>query len=92
MTWFDNQPEDKRLAMQARLDDNLAAPVRECAQGDTGFGCWLLIAVNAYFMRVHPSELVVPEASWRDLYDSGIAPLDALETVLPLHPVAADLR
>jgi len=92
MTWFDNQPEGTRLAMQANLGHNLAAPVREYAEGDTGFGRWLLIAVSAYFMRVHPPEFVVPEASWRDLYDSRLTPLDGLEVVLPLQPVAADRR
>ncbi|PPJ36483.1 hypothetical protein C5E45_20790 [Nocardia nova] len=81
MTWFDNLPAKKRLLLQSRLQDAMAAPVREYAKDDVGFGCWLLIAISAYYLKVPTAELVVPEAHWRNHYDNGLSPFEALEAV-----------
>ena len=81
MTWFDKLTPEQRLMLQSRLNTHMASPVREFAGDDAGFGCWLLVAVSAYYIRFPSGELVVPEAPWRARYDKGLSPLDALDAV-----------
>ena len=77
MPWTDTIPADRHSKLMATLDQDGADHLRY-AGGDHGFAAFLLVADAACRRRIGVSIFDLEDACWRDFYDDGLTPSEAL--------------
>ena len=85
MTWLSSKPADViGPAMQhlADSEDPHAVAVRDYCGGDLRFGVWLYLVDKRCRTVVGLGVFDVEDYRWRDKYDSGDSPKEALDEFL----------
>lgn len=85
-TWLDTCPHQRAVAIVERtLPANRVGSrfIAAEADGDCRFGIWLLLCDNR--LRTHGMGLAaLPRPAWRDLYEGGESPRDAVSMSIML--------
>jgi exopolysaccharide biosynthesis protein len=79
MPWIDTSPPQRRRQLETALDADGAEHLRYAA-GDPDFAMFLLVADAAAGRRLGVSIFDLPDACWRDFYDDGLTPMEAVAT------------
>lgn len=82
MTWWDEQTEARRTAVTTVLDSPRGRQYLDYAHGDRGFAAWLLVADATCIRRLGVSIFDLSDWAWRDAYDDGETPGQALRDAL----------
>lgn len=77
MPWTDTIPASRRAKLMTVLDEDGADHLRY-ARGDRAFAVFLLVADAACRRRIGFSIFDLEDACWRDFYDDGLTPSEAL--------------
>ena len=77
MPWIRTIPADRRVKLMTLLDQDGADHLRYAA-GDREFAAFLLVADAACRRRLGVSIFDLEDACWRDFYDDGLSPSEAL--------------
>ncbi len=91
MTWWDEQTDQRRVALGAVLDSARGQHCRDDAGGDRGFAAWLLVADLTCRRHIGVSIFDIADWPWRTAYDDGQAPGDALRDALAADDTIAVL-
>jgi hypothetical protein len=82
MSWWDEQDDRRRAAISAVLDCERGQQYLRYAGGDRGFAAWLLVADAICTRRLGVSIFDIADWAWRDAYDAGQTPGEALREAL----------
>jgi hypothetical protein len=82
MGWLDAQDPTRRAAISTVLDGERGPRYLSYAGGDRGFAGWLLIADALCMRRVAVSLFDLADWAWRDAYDTGTPPGEAVREAL----------
>lgn len=85
MTWWDEQPDERRTALTEALNSQRGRRYLQYADGSVGFAAWLLVADRACVRSLGVSIFDLSDWAWRDAYDAGDPPGAAVR-----EAVAAD--
>jgi hypothetical protein len=85
MTWWDEQPDERRTALTKAVHTAQGLRYRQYADGSVGFAAWLLVADRACVRSLGLSIFDLSDWAWRDAYDAGHPPGAAVR-----EAVAAD--
>lgn len=82
--WLDGQNPEKVLAALDRLRSTSSGAryITEVAGGDVRFAVWLKLIDGNLVRRVGLTHRDLEDHCWRDLFDDGLSPKDALEEAL----------
>jgi hypothetical protein len=78
MSWTDSLPTDRHHKLAAALDDIGADHLRYAAD-DRGFAMFLLVTDYRCCRHHCVSIFDLEDALWRDFYDEGLSPAEALD-------------
>jgi hypothetical protein len=78
MTWTTDLSQGKHDKLMAALDEHGREHL-EYAGGDRDFAAFLLVADTALRTKRGVSIFDLPDYCWRDAYDDGLTPGDALQ-------------
>jgi hypothetical protein len=81
MTWTADLPQGKHDKLMAALDEHGREHLKY-AGDDRDFAAFLLVADTAARMKNGLSIFDLPDYSWRDVYDDGMTPGEALRSAL----------
>jgi len=82
MSWLDEQPQQRRAAIDRVLGSEDGQRYLVHAGADRDFAGWLLVADALCIRRVRVSIFDIADWAWRDAYDDGMKPGDALREAL----------
>jgi len=82
MTWWDDQSDLRRTAVTTGLNSPRGHRYLDYAHGDRGFAGWLLVADATCVRRLGVSIFDLSDWAWRDAYDDGATPGQALRDAL----------
>ncbi len=82
MTWWDEQTDQRQTALTTVLDSPDGRRYLDYAHDDRGFAGWLLVADATCIRRLHMSIFDLSDWAWRDAYDDGVSPGEALRDAL----------
>ena len=77
MSWTETLSPERRRTLTATLDEHGAEHLRY-AGGDREFAMFLLVADARCQRRLGVSIFDLEDACWRDFYDDGLTPAEAL--------------
>lgn len=78
MSWTDTLPTDRHRKLSAALDE-IGAEHLHYAHGDRDFALFLLVVDARCRRHQGVSIFDLEDALWRDFYDDGITPAEALD-------------
>lgn len=84
--WLDSKPQDKVTAAIARFTESGGLPY---ANGHEAFGFWLALADTACAKRYGLSIFDLSDYMWRDAFDGGMSPYDAMREALADDDIGA---
>ena len=94
-TWIDQQEAKDRVkfakAMQAWREGGGSTRAQEYAENDLRFGLWLYYCDKRCQRLVGLSIFDLSDHTWRDDYDGGTSPKDAVTSLLENDDMVADL-
>ncbi len=82
MNWLDEQDEQRRAAITSMLDSERGERYPTEAGDDRGFAAWLLVADAVCTRCLGLSIFDIADWGWRDAYESGMTPGEALREAL----------
>jgi hypothetical protein len=85
MSWWEEQSDRRRAAINAVLDSQRGTDYLHYANADRGFAAWLLVADVTCTRQFALSIFDFVDWAWRDAYDAGEQPGAALR-----HGLEAD--
>ncbi|MDT5024258.1 MAG: hypothetical protein QOE61_684 [Micromonosporaceae bacterium] len=91
MSWWEEQRDRRRTAINAVLDSQRGTGCLNYADGDRGFAAWLLVADVTCTRRFAVSIFDLVDWSWRDAYDAGEQPESALRDALEADGVVVGM-
>jgi hypothetical protein len=82
MTWWQEQNQQRHIAIDAVLDSEHGSRYLTHAGGDRGYAAWLLVADRICIRRIGLSIFDLSDWMWRDAYDGDQPPADAVRDAI----------
>jgi hypothetical protein len=82
MSWWEEQSDRRRAAINAVLDSERGTDYLHYANADRGFAAWLLVTDVTCTRHFALSIFDLADWAWRDAYDAGEQPGAALRLAL----------